>query len=173
MTDTDPTAHWYCLRSQPKRERIAASQLRLLPEVEVFLPLVKYTTNSKKGKHTAIEAMFPNYLFARFHPVKQRAVGYAKGVSYIIKCGEALQVVDSHIISELRSVTVEDYLELKPEPFRIGDNVTIIRGIFSDSTATITQLKPAAERVVVLMEILGRPMEIELPSDTLKQEIVR
>ena len=159
---------WYCLRSQPKRERIAASQLAQLPDVEAFLPLVRYESNTAKGKRSRVEPMFPNYLFARFDPgACHRAVRYAKGVAYIIKRGESFQEVDPAIIGELRGITVADVLELTPEPFQLGEKIRIVRGIFANSEGEVLQLRPAAERVVMLLDILGHPQAIELKSDDL------
>lgn len=172
--DTDNDYPWFCLRSQPKRERIAASQLKLIEKVEVFLPLVRYQRITNKGKTARIEPMFPNYLFARFDPgLQHRAVRYAKGVAYIIRRGEVFQEVDPRIIEELRTITVDDVLELTPEPLQIGDRIQIVRGIFANSTAEVAELVPASERVVLLLEILGHPQAIELDRDDLDQRYQR
>ena len=40
MTDPD-VPQWYCLRSQPKHEHIAAAQLRRSMGIEVFCPRVR------------------------------------------------------------------------------------------------------------------------------------
>ena len=166
---SSPETTWYCLRSQPKRERVAASQLLNLPGVEVFLPQVRYEVTNAKGKRPRLEPMFPNYLFASFDPGKShRAVRFAKGVAYIIQRGETFQQVDPQIIQELRALTVADVLELRPEPLAIGERVKIVRGIFAESEGEVISLKPAAERVVLLLELLGSPQTIELPRDDLE-----
>ncbi|MGF1452005.1 MAG: transcription termination/antitermination NusG family protein [Opitutales bacterium] len=166
--DASETANWFCLRSQPKRERVAAGQLVTLPGVDVFLPMVRFHQPSAKGKRPRTEPMFPNYLFARFDPgASHRAVRYAKGVSYIVQRGEEFQQVDPRIISELRAITVEDILELTPEPLFVGNKVKIVRGIFAETEAEVIELRPAAERVVLLLELLGRPQAVELGLDDL------
>ena len=168
METLEDSARWYCLRSQPKRERVAAGQLKLLEGVEVFLPLVAYRRNTAKGQKPTVEPMFPNYLFARFDArYHHRAVGYAKGVAYIVKRGEAFQEIAEAIIAELRSLTVSDVLELTPKPLQIGETVRIVRGIFAEYEGTVIGLRPAAERVVLLMELLGREQAVELPEGTI------
>ncbi len=56
---------WYCLRSQPKHEHIAAAHLRLLEGVTVFCPRIRFKRATRQGLVWVTEAMFPGYLFAR------------------------------------------------------------------------------------------------------------
>ncbi len=165
------TANWYCLRSQPKRERVAAAALREFEGIAVFLPQVRYTRQTPRQKRSVIEPMFPNYLFACFdHATQQRAVRYAKGVSYILRRGEELQEVPAQIIEDLRAITVEDVFELTPQPLEIGESVRILSGIFTEHEGKINALKPAAERVVVLLELLGRTHEIDVPLEAIERQ---
>jgi transcriptional antiterminator RfaH len=43
-----------------------------------------------------------------------------------------------------------------------GDEVKIVAGIFAGLNAVVTQILSARERVKVLMDFLGRPMEAEV-----------
>ena len=52
---------WYCLRSQPKHERIAGVQLRMLKGVTVFCPLIRFKKKTRRGLIWVTEAMFPGY----------------------------------------------------------------------------------------------------------------
>ncbi len=159
---------WYCLRSQIKRERIAAAQVALLDDCQTFLPLVRYARNTPKGKRSKTEPMFPNYFFAKFAPNPNlRAVRYAMGVNYIVSNRDKPVPIADSIIEELRELTVEDVLEMTPDPLKVGDKVKIIRGIFAEQEGVIFELKPASERVVVLMELLGSPQAIAIPKDEL------
>jgi transcriptional antiterminator RfaH len=55
------------LRTLPKQEHIAAAQLRhQSSDVEVFLPRVRYRRTTRRGPAWVTEALFLNYLFARF-----------------------------------------------------------------------------------------------------------
>lgn len=160
---------WFCIRSQPRRERIAASQLAQLEGLEVFLPQVRFPRPTAKGKRRVGEPLFPSYLFARFDPAQsQKAVSYAHGVHYIVSTGGKAKVVDNTVIGELKALTVNDVIEVTPEPLVVGENVRIIRGIFAQSEGVIHSLKPADQRVVVLLELLGGPQTVELAMDDLE-----
>src|SRR5262245_8514765 len=62
-----PPVAWFCLRSHPKHEHIAAGHLRAMEGVEVFNPRIRFVRSTRLGPAPVTEAMFPNYLFARFN----------------------------------------------------------------------------------------------------------
>jgi len=64
-TDINSPA-WYCVRTQTKREHLAAKSLKQLEGVEAFCPRLKYRKATRRGKIWWIEAMFPGYIFAFF-----------------------------------------------------------------------------------------------------------
>src|SRR5437867_9199724 len=80
---------WFCLRAQPKHEHIAARHLRQMPGVEVFLPRIRFRRTTRRGAVWATEALFPNYLFARFDwHTSLRRVHHAPGVAGVIHFGD-------------------------------------------------------------------------------------
>ena len=93
---TEP--HWYCLRSQPKHEHIAAAHLRQTPGLEVFCPRVRIQRRTQRGLKWFVEAMFPNYLFARFALREhQTMVRYSPGVSGIVHFGQHIAPVRAEL----------------------------------------------------------------------------
>jgi transcriptional antiterminator NusG len=50
----------------------------------------------------------------------------------------------------------------KDIPFRIGDNVKVIGGPFSDFSGVVEQINPEKSKVRVIISIFGRPTPIEL-----------
>ncbi|MGE9296173.1 MAG: transcription termination/antitermination protein NusG [Puniceicoccales bacterium] len=162
--------NWFCLRAQPRRERPAVGTLLTLPNVEPFLPIAKYSRQNAKGKRQVREPIFPGYLFCRFIPAESaRQVQYSQGVAYIIKRGEHLVSIDEALIEELRLVAPEGVLELMPRPLHEGEQVRLIHGIFAGSNAEVVELVPAADRVKVLLEILGNEQEIVLPVSAIER----
>ncbi len=162
MTFSDQPA-WYCLKTQPKRERTAAMSLSTLPGVDVLFPQVRYQRQGPRGKRTAQEPLFPNYLFARFRPLHHlKAVGYARGVAYVVRQGADLIPVPAAIIGEITALAPANILELPLQPVQTGENIRIIAGVFKGNSADVVQLLPGAERVRLLLDILGRSSEIEL-----------
>lgn len=162
-------AGWYCVKTQPKRESVAYGALTALPEIEAFFPRVRYQRASPRGQRQVTEALFPGYLFARFSPARKiRAVRYARGVSYIVKRGRDFAPVSDSIIAALRTLSATQVLELPPEPWKLGEKVRVIAGIFRGTTGAVAGLVPGRQRVQLLLELLGRENRVELPVEALE-----
>lgn len=158
-----PTPQWYCLRSQPKHEHIAAARLRQVEGIEVFCPRVKIQRSTRRGLVWFTEALFPNYLFARFEMERWHSlVRYSQGVSGIVRFGDDVPTIPAQALADLRAF-MED-TELKTVSFTIaaGDDVEIVDGPFRGQTAVVVQIMPARERVKVLLEVLGGTTQADL-----------
>ena len=67
MTSPQPSVpEWFCVRTQTKREHIAAGHLREVEGVEVFGPRLRYRKATRRGKIGWVEPLCPGYLLARF-----------------------------------------------------------------------------------------------------------
>lgn len=163
MSDaSEPTPAWYCVRSQIKHEHIAAGHLRQVPGVAVFCPRVRFQRATRRGKVWFTEAMFPNYLFARFDLRDLRIIKAAHGVAGVVHFGDNFPPVPEEIITELRTRLDDSDLKVFPDAVQPGDEVVIADGTFMGITAVVQRLLPAKDRVRVLLEFLGRPVETEL-----------
>lgn len=160
---TAPKIEWYCLRSQPKHEHIAAAHLRKLEGVEVFCPRLRFRKITPRGAVWFIEALFPNYLFAKFDltPLKLQ-VQYAQGVSSILKFGERLATIPQATIDELRLQFNDHEMVEIPQTPEVGSKVKIAEGAFKGQTAVVREVLPGKERVRLLLDFLGRPSEVQL-----------
>jgi transcriptional antiterminator RfaH len=157
---------WYCLRSQPKHERIAALQLRKLAGVEVFAPLIRFERPSARGrgKTWVTEAMFPSYLFARFELAAQaRQVQHSPGIPGIVQFGGEFPIIPADLVAQLQDSLGDSQIASIPTVPEPGQEVTITAGAFERVRALVTSYHPARERVRVLLSFLGREMEAELP----------
>lgn len=157
-------AQWFCVRSQPKHEHIAAAHLRGM-DLEVFLPRIRFKRATKRGPVWFTEALFPNYLFARFDWMKCLSeVMHSRGVSSIIHFGSQWPVVPDSEMAALRSLAGDAELYEMPGEFNAGDEVKISGGAFDGLAAVVTRVMPSRERVAVLLEFLGRqtPVEVDL-----------
>ena len=154
---------WYCLRSQPKHEHIAAAHLRQAPGLEVFCPRVRIQRRTQRGLKWFVEAMFPNYLFARFDlTASQTLVRYSPGISGLVRFGRHIEPVPAASIRELTEFLGGE--DIKTLSFEIaeGDEVAIVAGPLTGQEGVVTKLLPARERVRVLLEFLGNTREVEL-----------
>src|SRR5439155_9753940 len=101
----------------------------------------------------ATEALFPNYLFARFDwQTSLRRVQSAPGVSGVIHFGERWPTIADEVMEELRRLFGEAELHVLPGAPAVGDAVEIAGGAFHGLEAVVTQVLPARERVTVLLD---------------------
>jgi transcriptional antiterminator RfaH len=162
---------WFCLKSQPKHEHIAAAHLQQASAVEVFLPRIRFKRATRQGTVWATEALFPGYLFARFDwESSLRLVQSSRSVRGVVHFGERWAAIPEQVIRELQQAVGATGLRVIPEEFTPGDEVKITGGVMHDLRAVVTRILPGRKRVAVLMEFLGRQTMIELPPHFLVKE---
>jgi transcriptional antiterminator RfaH len=148
---------WFCVRSHPKREHIAAAHLKMISDVEVFCPRLRVKKATRRGLVTFIECLFPNYLFAKFDSkLLLDKVKHSPSVSTIVHFGNRLPMVPDEVIVELRSGFPEDEIIDCDRHIEAGDEVTIAEGPFSGMKATVLRVMTPYQRVEVLLDMLGR-----------------
>src|SRR5438105_2868494 len=128
---TRSTRNWFCLRTQPKHEHIAAACLANIPKLEVYLPRIRFKRSTRDGPAWFTEALFPNYLFARFELAAQmRQVHHTRGVQRIVHFGDQWPSIPDAVIEELRARVPAGKVHVLREEFRPGDQVLISGGPF-------------------------------------------
>jgi transcriptional antiterminator RfaH len=154
---------WYCLRSRPKHEHIAAAHIRMAEGVTVFCPRIRFKRPTRQGLVWVTEAMFPGYLFAHFDLcAKHRQVRYAYGVTGIVQFGDRYPIIEEGALALLRDQTGAAEVKELTYDLSQGDHVKIVGGIFAGLETVVTQILSAKERVKVLMDFLGSQMEAEV-----------
>ena len=158
-------ALWFCLKTQPKHEHLAATALRRHLGIRCFSPRVRFRKPTRRGAVWFVEAMFPGYIFAEFTFARQhRQVEYSSGVQGVLRFGDQVATVDPTLIANLQEKAGdEEMVTFNPE-IEVGQSVQIAEGPFQGIEALVTQLLPARERIRVLLEFLGRSVEMEVPT---------
>lgn len=165
---------WFCVRTKPKNEHIAAAHLRDMESVEVFSPRVRFKRPRGKRTMWVTEALFPGYIFAKFNWRETlKAVHYTNGVSGIVKFGECWPIIDEHIIRDWQAELGEEELAVCEELPELGEDVMITDGVFTGSIAEVVKVSNSKKRIAVLMDFLGRQMQVELKSDQFSRTQVR
>ena len=169
--DKGSEPNWYVLRTQLKRERLAAANLRRLEGVEVFLPRLRYQKTTRRGRVWWVEPLFPGYLLAKFSYLElSRAVTYTAGVSRIVTFGDDTPAVPDQFVEDLQTEVArhqtdneEIVVNWKVE---VGDEVELAEGPFKGMEGRVVEVRPGAERVSLLLEFLGesKPVEVSLYS---------
>lgn len=153
---------WFCLRSQPKHEHIAAAHLQK-SGVEVFLPRIRFKRTTRTGSAWAVEALFPNYLFARFDwSSALRLVCHSPGVSGVVHFGDQWPVVPDDAINDMRACLGNNEVHTISPEVVPGDSVRITSGCMQGLQAIVTQVMPGKQRVAVLLDFLGRQTSVKL-----------
>jgi transcriptional antiterminator RfaH len=166
LDDTNnSTQEWFCLRAQTKREHIAAAILERIDEVEVFCPRVSQVKKTRAGKKRFVEAMFPGYLFAKFHyQTHARQVIHSQGITQMVELGER-RVIPKHIIEELRASLPEGIIEAPDLSIEPGAEIELVTGSLKGINGKVLAQLPAKNRIQVLLEFLGREITVEVSPD--------
>lgn len=164
----EPALAWFCVRSQLKREHIAARHLRQMEGVEVVLPRIRFRRGTRQGTVWVTEALFPNYLFARFNWRESlRRVHHAPGVAGVVHFGNRWPTIPDAVIEDLRQLIGAEELHEIPHEFQPGETVRIAGGSFHGLEAVVQRAMPGRQRVAVLLEFLGRQTAVEIAAVSL------
>ena len=159
----DGSVAWFCVRTQPKHEHIAAAQLRQNPEIEVFLPRIRYQRFTRSGPAWVTEALFLNYLFARFDLASRlRMVQAARGVRNVVHFGGQWPTIPETAVADLRTALGSEDVRTLSQDLVPGDAVELNGGVFDGLRAVVTRAMSGPQRVAVLLDFLGQQTAVEL-----------
>jgi transcriptional antiterminator RfaH len=161
---------WYLVHTKPGCESIARLNLER-QEYEVYFPqLVQPADVRNRGRERVI-ALFPRYLFVRVDESYQHlspARGTV-GVSSIVRFGDDYAVVPDNVVQELRAradpasglhrISTDLCLKRGMPVVLTGPPFEGLEAIFEDRAGT--------DRVVVLLNLLGREARVHVPADRL------
>ena len=166
LEDTEQTngdEAWFCLRSQPKHEHIAAANLRQIEGIEIFNPRLRQRKGTRRGAVWVTESLFPNYLFAHFSlGAMLDLVKYTSGVSTVVHFGDRYPSIPNDVIEKLQSDFGGNDLSVLHDDLSEGDEVTITGSALSGFQAVVLRAMPGRQRVQVLVELLGRAATVEV-----------
>ena len=170
-SDEEKPEAWFCLRSQTKKEHLAAAQIRARVGIEVFAPRITYSKKTKRGKVRFTEALFPGYLFC-FCKIEEhlRHILAIPGVLTVVRYGNQIPPIPGAFIEELKSRIPSENHEAPDPVIEVGSPVTIVEGPFKDLQAVVTKVMGARDRVRILLEFLGRQAEVEVSAHAVFRE---
>jgi transcriptional antiterminator RfaH len=162
---------WYCARTKPKHEHIAAANLRKNLNLEVFHPRLRIERATRRGVMRVSEPLFPCYIFFRcIIDEKLGEIQRTNGVNTVVHFARRIPKIADAVIEELKecfegeeTMTVKD--RLSP-----GDEVVVVDGAFSGMCAFVLRVMPARKRVQVLLDVLGRPTPAEVDENSVVNE---
>lgn len=163
---------FYCIRTQPKKEHLAATRLRELLGIEVYCPRIRFRRSTRRGPVWFMEALFPGYLFASFAlETHLRAVRFGTGVLDVVSFAGIYAEISREQLRELHAMfgprwdtTLELRSNLAP-----GDTVLIEDGPFRGFYGTVRELKNSRQRAALLLDFLGGLVQTEMPVSALSK----
>lgn len=164
-------AAWYCVRTQPRHEHIAAATLTRNLGLEVFHPRLRLERATRRGVVRVVEPLFPCYLFVRCSLGERLDdIRYVNGVSSLVHFGHKIPVIAESVIDELRQCfEAEEPMSVEDRLFP-GAEVTVAEGAFLGFSGIVVRLLPARQRVQILLEFLGRTTIAEVERKSLTTE---
>ena len=161
---SDPL-EWFCLRTQTKREHIAAVILAKIDSVEVFCPRISQIKKTRTGKKRFVEAMFPGYIFAKFSlRDNYRRVIHTQGVSQLVQQGER-RALPEQLIEDLRASVPEGIIEVPDLSIVPGAQVKFSSGSLQGLNGKVLAQLSATNRIQVLLEFLGNEITVAVSAD--------
>lgn len=160
---------WYAIYTHARMEKWARTNL-WERGFEVYLPLYRKQRRHARKVDWVTAPLFPRYLFVRadLEAGDKRALTTAQGVDHLVSFGTATPRIDDRIIAEIRAredengnIRLCDAEQLKP-----GDAVRLHSGALYDKTGLFLQISDS-ERVLVLLELLGRQVKVKVPKASL------
>lgn len=159
----DGMARWYCVRTQPRHEHIAAATLIRQYQFDVFQPRIKFKRSTSRGAVWCDEPLFPSYIFVKFNFYNHlRTVNYAHGVAGVVHFGNFYPQIPEETIQDLKRYVNEEHVYEVVNDFVEGEEVLVGDGPFKGLTVVVLRPMPGSQRVRVLMEFLGRQSEMEM-----------
>lgn len=159
----EQTPGWYLAYTKPRQEQVARQNLAQ-QAFEVYLPLFKKFRRTEQGPESVFEPMFPRYLLFRpSHPGQSITTARStRGVSSLVRFGFEPAVMREELVEAIRALersrenaTLEELSGL-----RAGQKVRLRHTALSGLEGLVSQV--SGKRVAVLLEILGRPTEVQL-----------
>ena len=162
---TKEPKEWFCLRTQTKREHIAAAILDRLEEVEVFCPRISQVKNTRAGKKRFVEAMIPGYIFAKFQfHAHSRQVVHSQGITRMVELGER-RIIPKHVIEDLKASLPEDVIEAPDLSILPGAEIEVITGSLKGLNGRVLAQMSAQNRIQILLDFLGREIKVSITPD--------
>jgi transcriptional antiterminator RfaH len=162
---------WYCARTQPKREHIAAANVIKRLGLEVFHPRLRLERSTRRGPVNVVEPLFPCYIFVRCRPEESLdEIRHITGISSLVRFGSKTPSVPDAVIEELRQCfESEEPMAVKDALF-VGAEVTVADGALLGSHGIVVRFMPARQRVQILLDFLGRTTIAEVDRRSLTLE---
>ncbi len=162
---------WYCARTKPKHEHIAAANLRKNLKLEVFHPRLRIERATRRGVVRVSEPLFPCYIFIRCIIEQSLSeIQRTNGIGTVVHFARRIPTIADSVIEELKECFAGEETMTVKDRISPGDEVLLADGAFAGMRAFVLRVMPARKRIQVLLDVLGRPTPAEIDEDSVVSE---
>ena len=161
---------WYAVYTRPHDETRALEHL-LRQGYSAYLPRYRSRISHARRHQTVLRPLFPRYLFAGLDRtlMRWRPILSTIGVADVVRAGAEPAPVPPGIIAAIREREDAggfDRLDSR-QSLRLGELVRVTEGALEDMVGRLVELREQ-DRVVVLLELLGRGVRAQLRADAVE-----
>lgn len=160
---------WFAVVTKPRSEAIALEHL-LRQGFECLLPRLRRVRRGAVGIKARIECLFPNYLFLRADTevTSLAPVRSTRGARGVVRFGGVPAEVPESVIEGIRKRIDSDdgFIRLEAPQLSLGQSVRLTDGPLSGLEGVFL-LHEGADRVRLLLELLGTSREVVVPREHL------
>jgi transcriptional antiterminator RfaH len=161
------TTAWYLVHTKPRQEQLALDNLQR-QGYECYFPQLTIEKIRRGKSALSLEAMFPRYLFIKLGTGDQSKswspIRSTLGVSGLVYFGTRAARVNEGFIEQLR---LNEQATPSKALYQLGQPVVVTDGPFSGIEA-IYQTSDAERRAMILLEILGKPVVMQIETARLR-----
>jgi transcriptional antiterminator RfaH len=157
------TPAWYVIRSKPHKEKQVNSYLKE-QGFEVFYPTIRVKPANPRS--STVRPYFPGYLFVYtdISDTGMSALQWVPGATGLVQFGGQPAPVPEHVVQEIRKHVeqIEQMGGLSMKGLKSGEPVRITHGPMAGYEAIFDLRLSGADRVQVLLEMLGRQVKVQI-----------
>lgn len=161
---------WFAVQTMPRAEDRARDHL-LRQHYEIYLPRLRKRRRHARRVDIVLRPLFPGYLFVSFDPSRDpwRAINSTVGVIRLVGFGDVLVPVPDRVIEGLHSLEDEKGIIVGAGPaLKPGQAVRILDGALADQIGVLLE-GTGAERVRLLVRLLGREVKVVMPGESIER----
>lgn len=162
---------WYLVYTKPRQEEVALTNL-LRQGYGAYLPRARHWRRRQGRRVQVVEPLFPRYLFIHLDTQTDNwgPIRSTLGVASLVRFGPEPAQIPESLVSFLKQQESEQGLHDWAEPdFAAGDRVRVAEGPFG-GYGGILLARTSRERVLVLLDILGRQVRAQVGTAQLERD---
>jgi transcriptional antiterminator RfaH len=162
--------HWYLVHTKPRQEKCALENLER-QGYQCYLPMIPSEKIRQGALTVSDEPLFPRYLFIRLgsgaSAPSWAPIRSTKGVSRLVTFGAQPAKVPDDLVDALREQEAAAQ-QVPVRLFKPGDRVRLTESPFAGLEG-IYQMAEGERRVMVLIELMSRPVHVSVAPASLRQ----